>query len=111
MNEKANKLIVINVKMVDILKEYPVVLPKGCVWFTLQVRDGTAAKLAVVSDKAATAENPYWNIKASATITERDLNISRLEGFTFYVACGTANKWIEVLCGVYDPKLDTETGD
>lgn len=103
--EKVNKILIANLKIEKANTEYPWALPKGTKWFTLQVRDGTAVRVAVESGHVANSEPPYFTLKANSAWDERYFNINSKYGFPLYFACASAEKFVEMLIGIYDSTL------
>lgn len=108
MDEKANKILIANIKMPKADKEYNWALPKNCRWFTLQVRDGTALRVAVESGHVANSEPPYFTIKMDNSWDERLLEVDLRYGLPLFFACGSAGKTVEAIMGIYDPSIGGE---
>lgn len=108
MDEKANKIVIANIPMPKADTEYNWALPKGCRWFTLQVRDETAMRIAVEAGHVASFEPPYFTIKPDTGWDERQLDVEIRYGLPLYFACGSAGKVVEVIMGVYDPSIGGE---
>jgi len=108
MDERANKIVIANIPIPKADKEVPWALPKDCRWFTLQVRDGTAIRVAVESGHVAKLEPPYFTIKTDNSWDERFLDVDMRYGLPLYFACGVAGKVVEAIMGVYDPDIGGE---
>lgn len=93
------KFSIINIEMPSADTEYWWQLPRNCKWFTLQVRDGTAIRIATLADKVAKSNPPYFTLKANATWSEDDLDITS-EDIFLYFACGSTGKVIEIFVGL-----------
>jgi len=106
MEERVNKVAVANVIMTTADKEYQWSAPKGCVWFTLHVRDNTEVRLAMTSGHVASSEPPYFTLKSNSAWNTDRLKIVVSTGMLVFFACASAGKVIEVLIGIYDPDLD-----
>lgn len=105
MEEKANKIAIANIKMPTADKEYPWALPTNCVSFVLHVRDATAIRIAVESGKVENSQPPFFTIKANTSLSSDELKVEIKYGLKLFFACGTANKTIEAIMGVYDPEM------
>ena len=108
MEDRANKLLVANVNIPGADAEVSWALPKNCIWFTLQVRDGTVIRIAVESGHVASSEPPYYTLQADNSWDEQRLKVDTRHGLPLYFACGTAGKVVEVIMGVYDENLEGE---
>ena len=86
---------VVNIEMPSADTEYFHMIPKGCKKFLLHSRDGTAFRLAFKTGKVAGSTPPYFTIKANTAYSEDNLNI--IEDAWIYLACGTANKIVEIV--------------
>ena len=106
--DKANKIVMANIDIPRANEEVPWAIPKGCIWFTLQVRDGTAVRVAVESGKVASSQPPYFTLKADNSWDERTFGIDPRHGFPLFLACSTASKVVEVMLGIYDPEVGGE---
>lgn len=108
MEEKANRIVIANVHLTKANKEYNWALPKNCRWFTLQVRDGTAFRIAVETGHVASSEPPYFTIKADNSWDERYLDVDIRYGLPLFFACSSAGKVVEAIMGIYDPSVGGE---
>ena len=99
---QANKIQMANIQIARANEEVPWALPKNCVWFTLQVRDGTALRIAVEAGHVANSEPPYFTLKADNAWDEKEFNVVPEHGFQLYLACSDANKMVEVMIGVFE---------
>ena len=90
---------IINIELTTQDKEYSWQLPKNLKKFTLHVRDGTAIRLAMVADKVAGSNSPYFTLKANTAWSEDHLDIQSDDVF-LYMACGSAGKIVEILVGM-----------
>lgn len=106
--EKANKIAIANVNILKANEEVHWALPKGCRWFTLQVRDGTSIRIAVESGHVASSQPPYFTLLTNNSWDERYLDVNISQGLSLYFACNEANKVVEVIMGVYDPSIGGE---
>ncbi len=104
-DEKANSIRVANIAIPVADKEVPWSLPTGCRWFTLQVRDGTALRIAYESGKVANSQPPYFTLKADNQWDEKHFEVDSPHGVQLYFACASAGKMVEVLLGIYDPNI------
>jgi len=68
---RANKIVIANINIPEADKEVPWALPKNCRWFTMQVRDGTAIRMAVESGHVASSEPPYFTLLTDNSWDER----------------------------------------
>lgn len=102
--KEVNDIRVLNFPMATADKEYEIYLPKGTQFFTLHVRDGTAIRLASQQGKVSGSENPYWTHKANTSWYEDRFLF--LRNLRLYAACGSASKVVELIVGLYDPKLE-----
>jgi len=93
---KVSDPLIINITMTDADADYEYLLPKNCKKFMMQVRDGTAIRIALKPNIAATWGVGYWTMKANAWIWEDDLNIEDPSNIRLYFACGSAAKVVEI---------------
>lgn len=107
-NEKANRIQIANIPMPDADTEYPWALPKNCRSFVLHTRDGTAIRVAVEADLVADSHSPYFTVKANTSLSSDELKVEVKYGLKLFFACGSADKTIEAIMGVYDPELIVE---
>ncbi len=96
---KVTRFGAINLYMPSANTEYIWQLPKGLKCFTLQVRDGTAIRIAMEKNKVASSNEPYFTLKASASWDEDDLDIHDPNSF-FYFACSSIGKTVEIIVGI-----------
>jgi hypothetical protein len=83
-----------NVPMTNADTQYSSVLPAGCKKFSIQVRDGTAARFAFTTGKVATSIAHYETLPADSIYYEDNLNLTSK---TIYFACAVAGKVMEVV--------------
>lgn len=102
--EMANSIVIANIIIPEANKERSWALPNGCRWFTLQVRDGTAIRIAVESGKVAESQANYYTLKTDNEWDEKELGVDITHGLPLYFACAAAGKVVEVLMGVYKPE-------
>ncbi|GAG77699.1 unnamed protein product [marine sediment metagenome] len=105
-DKKANRVLVANIPMPVADKEYVWSLPKGCKWFTLHVRDATAARIAFKTGHVANSVEPYFTLKANTSWDEKYLEVDISRGLPVFFACAGAGKVVEVVLGVYDDNLE-----
>lgn len=91
-----------NIELLAKDTEYDWAIPRGCQWFTLHVRDGTAIRIATEPKKVAESNAPYYTLTANGSLTERSLEIDVSEGLLLYFACGSDAKVVEVIMGIYE---------
>lgn len=108
MDERANTIVIANKKMPLANTEYSWALPKGCRWFTLQVREGTAIRIAVEAGYVADSQPPYFTLLADNQWDERYFDVDIGHGLPLYFACSSAGKTVEVIMGIYDPSVGGE---
>ena len=108
MEEQANKILVANIKMPSANTEYPWAVPKGCVWFSLHVRDNTAVRIATKSGHVASSEPPYFTLKSNSAWNGEDLKVSIKSGIPLYFASASTGKVVEVIIGIHEPELGSE---
>jgi len=89
---------IVNLELPTANEERAWLPPKGCKRFTLQARNGNALRIARLPNKAGGAENPYFNLGASISWSEANLDIK--QEVVFYFACGTAAEVVEIMVGV-----------
>ncbi|MBU1449201.1 hypothetical protein KKF45_05145 [Patescibacteria group bacterium] len=83
-----------NVTMTLADTEYSQALPSACKKFLIQVRDGTAFRLAFVTGKVATLTEPYLTIAANCIYNEDLIGPIAL---TLYFGCDVASKVVEIV--------------
>ena len=96
MKEPATKVSIANIVMTTQNTEYSYQFPEDVKGFRMQCRDGTAFRFAFEMDKVGTANPspPYHTVLANGYIEIREVRIEELH---LYVACGTANKTVELI--------------
>ena len=105
-SEKANRIIIVSFGMGPADTEVKWALPQGCRWFTLHVRDGTEARIAVEPGLVAGSRPPYLTLNAGSSWNEKDFKVSLKLGYPLYFACSTAGKFVEAMVGLYDPSFE-----
>ena len=95
--QKATRLPIYTIKMVEADKEYSQKLPEHTKGFTIQISDATAFRLATEPGRVAKAKRPYWTVATNTSFDEGDLNLTDT---TLYFASSTADKTIEIFVKV-----------
>lgn len=96
--KKARKFIPINKTLTSADTEYKITLPAGCKQFSVKVRtDDVDLKIGATkgSVDTATPRGDYFTLNAGRSWDEPNLELDN--EFTFYVACATAAKVVEVV--------------
>jgi len=96
-NDKATRLPIYTVKMIEADKEYSQRLPEHTKGFTIQTTDGTAFRLQTEPGRVAKAKRPYWTVPLNTAYDETDLNLLNT---TFYFASSTPDKTVEIFVKV-----------
>lgn len=87
-------IVKIDLVTADAETEYRV--PTGCKKFLMQMRDGTTFKVATVKNGTKTTTPNYFTIRADDAIWWDNLNITDSREAVFYLACGVADKVVEI---------------
>ena len=96
-NNKATRLIVYTIKMLEADKEYSQKLPEHTKGYTIQITDGTAFRLSTESGRVAKAKRPYWTVPTNTAYDEDNLDLCN---YTLYFASSTADRTIEIFVKV-----------
>lgn len=86
-------------------KEYSHQLTIGCKRFKIQCRDGTAVRVATMRDIVAGSNPGYWTLQAAVAtgcngqVWEEDNLDIRDPNMILYFACGSADKFLEIIEG------------
>ena len=87
--------VVYNVTITNLDTEYSQALPASTKAFTMQCRTDYDVRFAYVTGKVATPTAPYMTLKSGQNYFEDRLNLTSK---TIYLACGTANQVMEIVC-------------
>lgn len=86
-----------NVTMTNADTEYYADIPAGTFRFSLQTRDGTAFRIAFVTEKVATPTEPYLTIREGGAYNSPDGIQVGSSALRVYLGCGTAAKVAEII--------------
>lgn len=87
---------IVKIDLVTANDEYEYRVPAGCKKFMMQMRDGTVFKVATVKNGTKTLNPQYFTMRTAAVIWWDGLDIQDSREAVFYVACGVANKVVEI---------------
>lgn len=87
-------IVTIDLVTADAEIEYRV--PAGCKKFMIQMRDGTTFKVATVKNGTLTINANYFTIRTDGVIWWDNLAITDSREAVLYLACGNANKVVEI---------------
>ena len=87
---------IVKIDLVTANAEVEYRVPTGCKKFMIQMRDGTTFKVATVKNGTKTTTPNYFTIRTDGAVWWDNLNVTDSGEAVFYLACGNANKVVEI---------------